>query len=1006
MPDISRAVFIFILLYLTLTSDVTGQMTSREQRVADRAMRRLTHTEDLFIGWHHVGDIKIDSITANSDENILYLWFSPSITHIPVRYSWMEGLRAQLTNRLGFRYRNYRVEILSRGRELSEFIPNYYRDSFIDTDHERFASASVERTIVTRADRGVFTGGLTGAHLALWPSHGYYYEAERDRWEWQRARLFGTIEDLYPFSYIRPYIIPMLENAGAYVFLPRERDLQPNEVIVDNDRSDGSSEVLISADGENQWEQISLGGFMAADTLFLGDNPFKLGTHLRIKAGPDQKASVIYIPDIPDEGEYAVYVSWAKAQGNISDVSYTLNHSGGSTEFSVDQTIGHGTWIYLGTFHFFKGTNATTGSLTVSGSSYNKGFITTDAVRFGGGMGNVVRGWKLSGRPRYMEAARYYLQFSGMPDSTVYSISRGLNDYNDDFMSRGEWVNYLTGAPMSVTGIPDPGSPGIPIDLVLAFHTDAGITPGDSIIGTLAIYSSESTDGQYYTGQSRMASRDLSDIVQTQIVEDLRQQVNWKWTRRGLWDRQYSEAWRPQVPAVLLELLSHQNLADMSYGLDPRFRFIVGRSVYKGILRYLAFEQGREAIIQPLPPVNLAIEKTGENSIRLSWSEQIDSNEHTASASSFMVYKRVENSGFDNGTAVLTDYMDIDLPESNTLYGFKVTAVNQGGESLPGEILSAALVPNDYKPVLVVNGFTRISGPAVFDEGEMAGIKWWHDHGVADRFDFSHTGVQYDFSRSSRWLDDDSPGWGASYADMEGKIIPGNSFDFPDLYGMTLRDAGYSFVSLSKEAFEKGGLDPGGYSAVMLIFGKQRGIPAWNQSSGKIYRVFTPGLMNALGEFMMQGANIFITGAYIGTDMVENGDSVAIDFAADSLGIRWMTDHACNSGMVLVTDQAPFPFPGELRFNNGFKPGIYTVEAPDGIEPVGDNSFRIYRYGNTGSSAGVLKDGRNRVITLGFPFETILSAEERLALMKSVMGFFETGGMPEHELKDSNISNL
>ena len=36
-------------------------------------------------------------------------------------------------------------------------------------------------------------------------------------------------------AYIYPFAVPMLENAGAYVFLPRERDINLNEVIVDND---------------------------------------------------------------------------------------------------------------------------------------------------------------------------------------------------------------------------------------------------------------------------------------------------------------------------------------------------------------------------------------------------------------------------------------------------------------------------------------------------------------------------------------------------------------------------------------------------------------------------------------------------------------------------------------------------------------------------------------------------------------------------------------------------
>ena len=56
--------------------------------------------------------------------------------------------------------------------------------------------------------------------------------------------LFCTTEDLYTQTLVVPYLIPMLENAGANVFTPRERDWQRNEVIVDNDqRSSGYLEV-------------------------------------------------------------------------------------------------------------------------------------------------------------------------------------------------------------------------------------------------------------------------------------------------------------------------------------------------------------------------------------------------------------------------------------------------------------------------------------------------------------------------------------------------------------------------------------------------------------------------------------------------------------------------------------------------------------------------------------------------------------------------------------------
>ena len=69
--------------------------------------------------------------------------------------------------------------------------------------------------------RDGFSGSLDGRNIALWQSHGWYFEQKLDRWEWQRARIFQTVEDLYPQSYVLPFLIPMLENAGAYVMTPR-----------------------------------------------------------------------------------------------------------------------------------------------------------------------------------------------------------------------------------------------------------------------------------------------------------------------------------------------------------------------------------------------------------------------------------------------------------------------------------------------------------------------------------------------------------------------------------------------------------------------------------------------------------------------------------------------------------------------------------------------------------------------------------------------------------------
>ena len=95
--------------------------------------------------------------------------------------------------------------------------------------------------------------GLQNHHLAIWQSHGWYYEQKLARWEWQRARIFQTVEDLYTQSYVLPYLVPMLENAGANVLLPRERDIQRHEIIVDNDRNKDKS-IYKEINGKDSWK--------------------------------------------------------------------------------------------------------------------------------------------------------------------------------------------------------------------------------------------------------------------------------------------------------------------------------------------------------------------------------------------------------------------------------------------------------------------------------------------------------------------------------------------------------------------------------------------------------------------------------------------------------------------------------------------------------------------------------------------------------------------------------
>jgi len=1005
-----RFIFFLIVFIFFFVPKSPGQ-DKKTIRLIHKIEKKLNKPIDFFNTRNHPGKIKPDSVYVDRNTKTIKLYYNKSLSYIPFRENIVENAQKSIKKQLGWWLRKYHVEIYSDKKNIQEYIPNIYRKK-LPLDSSRFTREIIKKNpLISRTYLLEPAMGLLNKNIAVWHSHGRYYDAKQDRWRWQRPRLHSTAEDIFPLTFVLDYIEPMLENAGATVFIPRERDINTNEIILDNDSGKGKYSIQID---KNRIDTImKITGFSWKDTLFNSENPFEMGTSMVIVPLKNKEVHITLIPEIPADGEYSVYISYGES--TAKNVKYTVVYSGGKKDFIINQTQGNGTWIYLDKFYFKKGKNPETASIILeSDKSFN-----FDAVKIGGGTGNVARRpsaeikpkawslkgkkksffddknkkvnpenftWKTSNMPRYMEAARYYLQYCGMPDSIVYSLSHGQNDYNDDYQSRGEWVNYLMGKPNGPTGDPDVKGLGIPIDMALAFHTDAGITSNDSIIGTLAIYSSDNPDTIFPSGQSKMANRDLVDLVQTQIVNDIRYLDNPKWTRRGIWNKPYSEAWRANTPMMLLELLSHQNLADLSYGLDHRFKFDVARAIYKGILKYIAFQNHQSFVVQPLPVDHFSIQITGGKNIRLSWNPVSDPLEPTAEPSGYIVYQRNENNGFDTGKFVKNNFIEIELPEFDKLYSFKVTAVNRGGESFPSEVLSAGIINNQKPAVLIVNAFDRVSAPAIIEKSDFAGFAYWQDSGVPYHHEIGLTGMPYDFNRQVPWIDDDNPGWGASFANLESKEISGNIFDYPSIHGKSILNAGYSFTSVSDEAFSQKTYNANIYEFVDVIFGEERTIKTLNRTD---FTVFTPEIINKLKEILDKNGNIFLSGAYIGSDFIENKDTVTQKFVNDILHYKWRTNFASHTGNIVSTDYANKYFNGNYNFNTTLNNKIYQVEAPDGIEPAGDNCITAFRYMDTGISAGVIYSGKNKIITLGFPFETISGTKQRNKMMAEIIHFFE-----------------
>ncbi|MHB2152825.1 golvesin C-terminal-like domain-containing protein [Calditrichota bacterium GD2] len=963
---------------------------------AERFLEYAARTEQpvkLFPG------VRIDSVNVSEEMKKIQIYFNKSFSFTPFREENVRKVYEIIRGLLGSKFKKYDLQIYSLQVPIEELIPNFYRSQKAKWDVTRLPKKYQRPAPLVRPEKPwKAERGLEGKNIVLWNSHGWYFNHKIGRWEWQRPRLFQSVEDLLTTSFVLPFLAPMLENAGAYLFLPRERDMQTNEVIVDNDSTAPAgrrySETIL--DNLHFFKTGHTPGFALGHPPYeAGENPFKMGTHRYVLSDSLASAIVRWTPVIPQTGYYAVYVSYHSDSNSVTDADYTVFHAGGKTAFKVNQTIGGGTWIYLGTFKFRQGFHPDSGSVRLTNLSKDQDrIVSADAVRFGGGMGNVAREGQVSGRPRFVEAARYYLQFAGMPDTLVYNFYADSNDYVDDYKSRGEYANYLYGKPFGPSRNRQAEGLKIPIDLSFAFHTDAGITHNDTTIGTLAIYSLAGADSQrvFPDSVSRMANRDFADILQTQIVHDIQAQLDPVWQRRPLYEAYYSEAFLPNMPAALLELLSHQNFRDMQMALDPRFRFVVSRAIYKAMLKFIASQNEQPFVVQPLPVTHFQAVFDSAGRVILSWKPTHDPLELTAEARSYIVFTRIDSFGFDNGFVVQDTFAVIDSVQPGKIYSFKVCALNAGGKSFPSEILSIYRSPKQGPVLLIVNGFDRICAPSYFKDERIGGFLGWLDNGVPYKYDPGFVGLQYDLKMDSKFLRNDAPGFGASFADYETRVTPGNTFDFVYEHGKAIKAAGYSFVSCSDEALMDGWLNPEQYPVMDLILGEEKRTP-WPFKQNEMFNdstfaAFPERLQRVIKKYLVKGNGLFVSGAYVASDLFAPKEQKYKDiiFAKKWLRFVLATDHAARTGKVKTAlRDAVFDLP-EFRFNTGYHPQIYAVESPDALNPMSD-SWTCLRYAENDFSAGVAFKGYFRTITLGFPFETILDKRVRNMLMEQALRF-------------------
>jgi hypothetical protein len=520
----------------------------------------------------------------------------------------------------------------------------------------------------------------------VWLSAGHGWLYKHNRWKTQRKNKDGIVEDFGTIEVVNQYLLKYLENAGANVWTVRERDMNANEVIVD-DESEGFST-------RGYWAKSASKGFNK--------------NYRYVYSKGNVTAAATYTPEIPEAGWYWVSTYYRNGNNRSKDTRYIVRHAGGESVVSISQETHGLTWVYLGQFYFEKGKMGSV-TLTNQSSDLNQAII-ADAVRFGGGKSSIpdkVGG--LSNEPRFEEGALYYTKYQGYPygESDVAVRPR----YAEWELAKGTWSERNNACYVS-------------------WHTNAGQGRGTG------------TETFIYNGKYTKGSPSLRKFIHQEVVNDIRAEWDENWVDRGQKSANFGELRNlSTMPGALVEIGFHDHKKDLEAIKSPEFRKLTARAVYQGITRYFAAKDGKKPVFLPEPPTHLSASNVGNSSILLKWKAPQFGGAGGDKATAYKVYVSTHGKAFSEGIQVYgTSYTLLNLKPGKT-YFFKITASNAGGESFETSVVAARTPNNGSKQVdfLIVDGFDRLDKSAAIRQydGSYLGTTQRHFYDRMNSYDYS-----------------------------------------------------------------------------------------------------------------------------------------------------------------------------------------------------------------------------------------------------------------------------
>ncbi|MEL6923014.1 MAG: N-acetylmuramoyl-L-alanine amidase, partial [Bacteroidota bacterium] len=434
------------------------------------------------------------------------------------------------------------------------------------------------------------------------------------------------------------------------------------------------------------------------------------------------------------------------------------------------------------------------------------------------------------------------------------------------------------------------------------------------------------TESYIHSFKPVYGSKLLQQAVHGELIKDLRSGWNRSWINRGQKAADFGELRGLQtMPGLLVELGFHDHPQDAEALTTPDFRDLSARAIYKGIVRYYAKKQGKQPVFLPEPPTAVVARNDGKGKVTLRWNEGAYGGIHGSRAQKFKVYISHHGRAFADYEVTTNNIFTFRNLQKNTSYYFRVSAVNEGGESFPSATV-AVRTPDpktDAVQYLIVDGY--------------------------DRLERAQAHVVYEARPRFRPL---------------GKVrrLPleqMNDYSYATEHAEALAQAGIWFDGTDNEALLEQKISLQDYDGVDWFTGRE----------SVNHETLSARERALLTMYLQKGGRLIISGSELGYHLAKRGKGKV--FYEKYLKAAYRGDNAAASQFIGRNRSNFRGLNGHFRSTSST---AYPVNSPDYMEPI-NGGEALMKY-STGKTAAIGYQGKYGLLHFAFPLEMI--ADERL----------------------------